>query len=1190
MASSSRSPAQDSAPAAVEAFIARWQGRDGGQERANYAMFLREFCGALQLPPPDPAGESETNDYVFERAVKDPGRDGGATSRRIDLYKRDCFVLEAKQSRQQKGGEKEVHGQADLFVTETASRGRRGPDRAWDVLMFNARSQAENYVRLLPAGHEPPPFVIVCDVGHCFEIYANFRRDGKAFDQFPDRQSFRVYLEDLRRPEIRDLLAAIWTDPLNLDPAQKSARVTRDIAKRLAAVSKALEAQKFPAEEVAMFLMRCLFTMFAEDVGLLPEKSFKDVLERCEQDPDTFRHDVGQLWEAMDVGGYAHAIRKKVARFNGEFFRRRTVLPMGREEIGELRQAASYNWRDVDPSIFGTLLEQALDPNERRRLGAHYTPRAYVERLVVATIIEPLRAEWAHALATIERKKGEIAALGPRDPARDKILIEARGIAVSFHGRLCATRVLDPACGTGNFLYVALELMKRLEGEVIDVVEALGGQESATWLDRQNVDPHQFLGLEINPRAAAIAELVLWIGFLQWHFRTRADPPPEPILHAFRNIAVKDAVLEADIFLARDAAGKPITRRNAEGETVETYSYGKPRRPEWPASEYIVGNPPFIGGKDLRARLGDEYVQALWAAHKDMNESADFVMYWWDRAADLLTRKGTILRRFGFVTTNSISQVFQRRVMERHLRATRPVSIIMAIPDHPWSKAAPDAAAVRIAMTVCEAGRKDGVLREVVRELGLDSDSPVIDFSERDGKINSDLTVGVDVTTAAALLANEGVCSPGVKLHGAGFIVTPQEAEHLGLGRRPGLEKHIRAYRNGRDLTARPRGVLVIDLFGLTADDVRARFPEVYQHLQTTVKPERDAQFAKSATKDAESYARDWWLFGKPRQELRPALQGLSHYIATVETTKHRVFQFLDASILPDNMLVNVGSDDAFILGVLSSRFHVAWALRAGGWLGIGNDPRYSKSRCFDPFPFPDADDLQKQRIRAVAEDLDAHRKRVLADHPHLTLTGLYNVLEKLKHGVAPEALEPNERRIFDDGLVLILKELHDRLDAAVAEAYGWPEKLSDDEILARLVALNKERAAEEARGTIRWLRPDYQISRFGSPKEKAELDLVGGGMAPTRPLSRPPSPQGGREAPAGPKPAFPAEEVMQTAAVMAALAGASTPLDADAIARSFKQGRKIAHKIAAVLSALARVGFVTTGDGGRTFRLPRAA
>nr|WP_294534769.1 DNA methyltransferase [uncultured Rhodoblastus sp.] len=881
----------------------------------------------------------------------------------------------------------------------------------------------------------------------------------------------------------------------------------------------------------------------------------------------------------MDLGLYAHAIRRKVAKFNGEFFSRRTVLPLGREEIGELRQAASYNWRDVDPSIFGTLLEQALDPNERRRLGAHYTPRVYVERLVVATIIEPLRAEWANSLATIERKKGEIAALGKHDDRRDEIFKEARAIAVKFHGTLCATRVLDPACGTGNFLYVALELMKRLEGEVIDVVEALGGQEEATWLDRQNVDPHQFLGIEINPRAAAIAELVLWIGFLQWHFRTRADPPPEPILRAFKNIAVKDAVLEADISLARDAAGKPITRHNAEGELVEVYQYDKPRRPDWPPAEYIVGNPPFIGkGGLMRAAFGQKYLDALWAANKDMNESADFVMFWWDHAAELLIRPKTVLRRFGFVTTNSLTQVFNRRVIERHIGAKKPISIIWAVPDHPWIKISPDAAAVRIAMTVAEAGTKLGTLHEVVREAALDTDAPVVDLGTQDGRVNSDLTIGADLTSVTKLKSNTGVSSNGMLLAGRGFVLSKSEASHF-TQQGAGVDtKFIRPYINGRDLLYGWPGRQIIDCCGFDVDDLRNLHPKIYQHLSITVKVEREAVAARTSVRDAREYARNWWKFAKPRRDFRDALAGTARFVGTTETAKHRIFQFIDTAFVHDHMVIGFALPDAFALGVLSSRWHVSWALRAGAWLGIGNDPRYSKSRCFDPFPFPAADDVQKQRIRAVAEDLDAHRKRVLADHPHLTLTGLYNVLEKLKGGTAPEALDDADRRIFDDGLVLILKELHEKLDAAVADAYGWPLNLADEEILASLVALNKERAKEEARGLIRWLRPDYQIPRFGSPKEKAELDLVGGGMAVES------------AAPAGPKPGFPAEDVMQTAAVMAALASAETPLDADALARAFKQGRKVSYKIAAILAALARVGFVTTTDGGKTFALRRAA
>jgi hypothetical protein len=1147
------------APDPIERFIARWQGREGGQERANYALFLTELCATLNLPQPDPAtAAAEENDYVFERVVREPAIDGSASLRRIDLYKRGCFVLEAKQSRL-KGGAKEMAGQGDLSgATATTRLGQRGASRAWDVLMQNARRQAESYARALPVDHGWPPFILVCDVGHVIEVFADFSGQGKNYAQFPDRQSFRVYLEDLRNPAIRARLAAIWTDPRALDPARTQARVTRAIADRLAAVSRALEDQGHPAEDVAMFLMRCLFTMFAQSVDLLPRGSFHALLEKCEADPSRLSPMVGQLWEAMDKGDFAYALEAKVRRFNGEFFRNRAVLPLPREEIAELKQAAAYDWRDVDPSIFGTLLEQALDKAERKRLGAHYTPRAYVERLVVATVIEPLRTDWHGVLATVERQKSE---------GRAK---EAAAAVAAFHERLCRVRVLDPACGTGNFLYVSLELVKRLEGEVLEVLADLGGQEALA-LAGHTVDPHQFLGLEINPRAAAIAELVLWIGHLQWHFRTQGGMPAEPILRAFHNIQVKDAVLEANVSLARDAQGVPLTRTGPDGEPTEVYAYANPRQPEWPAAEFIVGNPPFIGGKDIRARQGDEWTEALWAAHPDMNDAADFVMYWWDHAASLLTKRKTSLRRFGLVTTNSISQVFQRRTIERHLTAKKPVSLVMAIPDHPWTKAAADSAAVRIAMTVAEAGSREGLLREVTAEAGLDTDTPSIAFQESAGAINADLTVGVDVTVAAALRATEGLCSPGVKLHGAGFIVTRAQAEGLGLGQRVGLELHIREYRNGRDLMARSRDVMVIDLDGLSADDVRTRFPKVYQHVLVNVKPERDS--------NREDYRRiNWWLFGRRNTLMRGFTAALPRYIATVETAKHRVFQFLDATILPDNMLVAIGSDDAYTLGVLSSRFHVTWALRAGGWLGIGNDPRYSKSRCFDPFPFPATDDLQQQRIRAIAEDLDAHRKSVLSQHGHLTLTGLYNVLERLRAGISPADLIPTERRTFDDGLVLILRELHDRLDTAVAAAYGWPVDLPDTEILARLVALNKERAKEEATGLVRWLRPDYQIPRFGTAAEKDQLKLSGGAMRDQM------------AAKAGPKPTFPADDLAQTVAVMGALAASGGAMDAAGLSAGFRQGRRTIPQIEAVLAALVRMGAVRPLDGGRRFLLPRAA
>ena len=1140
----------------IEAFIARWQGREGGQERANYALFLSELCDVLGLPHPEPAGTTtENNDYVFERAVRESHPDGTTSLRRIDLYRRGCFVLEAKQSRQ-KGGPKEIEGRVDLFPADGGrKRGARAVTRSWDVLMLNARQQALGYARALPVHHGWPPFILLCDVGNVIEVYADFSGLGKNYNQFPDRESFRIRLDDLRKPDIRERLVRIWIDPKSLDPSHERARVTREIAERLAAVSKALEkTKKYDAETVAMFLMRCLFTMFAQSVELLPKDSFLELLKRCESEPEKFEPRVSQLWDAMNTGAFAHAIDTQVKRFNGEFFRSHRALQLGREEIGELRAAAECDWRDVDPSIFGALLEQALDTEERRKLGAHYTPRAYVERLVVATIVEPLREEWANVLSTVERQKSE---------KRDK---DAIATVATFHEKLCVTRVLDPAVGTGNFLYVSLELLKRLEGEILETLVDLGGQESLRSFEGHTVGPRQFIGLETNPRAMAISELVLWIGYLQWHIRTRGGPPREPILEAFHNIHNKDAVLTWD--------GWPLRGMKAGQETLPNA-----RRSEWPEAEFIVGNPPFIGGKDIRGRLGDEYTQALWRTHKDMNESADFVMYWWDRAAELLTRKNTKLRRFGLVTTNSISQVFQRRVVERHLNAKHPISIVMAIPDHPWTKASKDAAAVRIAMTVGEAGKREGVLREVRCEEKLDTDAPIIEFRETNGTINSDLTVGIDVASSTPLIANEGLCYRGVQLMGDGFIVTPSQAEHLGLGKRKGLDKHIREYRNGRDLTAHSRGVLVIDLFGLDADEVRERFPEVYQHVKLQVKEkiviDKDGKEQKVGRNwnHRETYKKNWWIFGEPRVELRSALRGLSRYVATVETTKHRVFQFLDASILPDNRLVLFALSDAFELGVLSSRIHLIWTAANEGLLE--DRPVYTKSHCFDPFPLPEANELQKQRLRDVAEQLDAHRKRVLKEHPNLTLTGLYNVLEELRKGTDPATLEPEDRGIFDDGQVLILKELHEKLDAEVASAYGWPADLSDEEVLSRLVSLNRERAAEEEKGDIRWLRPDYQIPRFGTPKQKAELDLLGGDIRASAPATRE---------------SYPADEIAQTAAVMAVLASAGEPLGADAIAVTFKQGRKCARNVQAVLASLTRMGRLDTQDKGKSFVLRRSA
>lgn len=478
----------------------------------------------------------------------------------------------------------------------------------------------------------------------------------------------------------------------------------------------------------------------------------------------------------------------------------------------------------------------------------------------------------------------------------------------------------------------------------------------------------------------------------------------------------------------------------------------------------------------MRDALGDGYTEALRKAWKgDVPESADLVMFWWAKAA-AETAQGRC-KRFGFITTNSIHQTFNRRVMEPFVAADKkPLHLAYAIPDHPWIDSA-DGAAVRIAMTVAAPGKAEGILEKVTAETPMEHGEVDVSLMMVQGVIAPNLQIGADLTSCVALQSNSKLSCPGVKLHGSGFIVTNEEAQKLGLGTIDNLETHLKGYRNGKDLTNRPRDVRIIDLFGLTEVQARLDYPTLYQHVLTHVKPERDQN-------NRDTYRINWWIFGEPRRDFRPALADLPRYIATVETSKHRFFTFLDQSILPDNMLVAIASDDAFHLGVLSSNIHVTWALAAGGRLGMGNDPRYNKSKCFDPFPFPDLEEGPlKQRIRDLGERLDAHRKRQIELHPGLTLTGIYNVLEKLR---ANEPLTAKEKTLHDQGLVTLLKQIHDELDEAVLEAYGWSDlavetqdgKTQDtrkEELLTRLVALNHARAAEEKSGHIRWLRPDYQ-------------------------------------------------------------------------------------------------------------------
>ncbi|MDI1253191.1 DNA methyltransferase [Thermomonas sp.] len=1066
----------------VARFIAKWKGVYAS-ELSTAQTFALDLCALLGVDPPHATVEQ---DYMFERPLTFHHADGSKSAGRVDLYKRGAFVLESKK-----------------FRANTLTKG-------FDEAMLRAHSQAQNYARALPASEGRPPFVIVVDVGHRIELFSEFSRSGGSYVPFPDPRSHRISLDDLHRPEIRDRLRRIWTDPLSLDPSRESARVTREIAGQLAELAKSLERSGHTPEAVAQFLMRCLFTMFSEDVRLLPSESFRNLLIQHVDHPDIAMRMVSQLWRDMDTGGFSAVLANTVLQFNGKLFKQPDTLPLDRAQVELLIKAAKAKWEHVEPAIFGTLLERALSPNERHKLGAHYTPRAYVERLVLPTVIEPLRAEWSDAQAAALT----LAVEGKHDDAVNALL--------RFHHRLCTVRVLDPACGSGNFLYVTLEHLKRLEGEVLGALDDLGyqqaglalGGERADALGGETVDPHNLLGIELNPRAAAIAEVVLWIGYLQWHFRTRGDVnPPTPVIRDFRNIENRDAVLAYDrMEYLLDEAGVPVTRWDGEtmkdspvtGEKIPDESARKPieryinsRKAEWPQADFVVGNPPYLGARRIRLALGDGYLDALRSAYPGIPEHADFVMYWWASAAKLVGIG--VGKRAGLITSNSIRQSFSRKVLDAAFAEHPSLNFSFVVPDHPWTDAT-DGAAVRVAMTVVDAESRKGRLQSVVTEYeGVDGEV-IVELASDAGSITPNLTIGTDPNIAVPLRSNAGTACVGYQLTGQGFVINVQQVKSLTAETSATL---IKPLMSGRDITQSPRGLFAIDLFGLSVEQVREKCPAIYQWVLDRVKPERDHN------RDGPS-RENWWLFARPRAEFRPALEGIKSAIATSLTAKHRTFVRVPANTICDSTIVMFAFDDTAHFGVLSSKVHVTWAIAAGGHLGVGNDPRYNKTRCFEPFPFPIVNDEQTTHIRTLAEHLDAHRKRQQAAHPDLTLTGMYNVLEKLRSG---EPLTPKERTIHEHGLVSVLRQLHDDLDAAVLDAYGWSDLLPvlrvahgndapvegqtrddakrafDETILERLVALNAERAAEEARGQIRWLRPEFQNPQAHAAPEQGTLD-----------------------------------------------------------------------------------------------------
>lgn len=939
-----------------EAFIKKWKASTLTERAASQSHFI-DLCALLDEPTPtdvDPTGEQ----YAFERgATKTTGGEGWA-----DVWKRGCFAWEYK--------------------------GKRKDLRA-------AYAQLQQYAVAL----ENPPLLVVCDM-ETFEIHTNWTNTV--------HEVHRIGIEELREAHYRAQLKAVFSDPERLKPGQTRQALTEQAAREFAGLALRLRGRGHNPKAVAHFVNRLVFCMFAEDVGLLPGKMFQRMLEQGTKRADQFAPMARQLFAAMRTGGLVGF--EEVAWFNGGLFDDDEALPLEKEDIAQALAAARLDWAEIDPSIFGTLFERGLDPDKRSQLGAHYTDRDKIMLIVNPVIVEPLTREWGEAKQAIQVLL-ERAGKAKSPSAATKARNDAQGLYTAFLERLKRFRVLDPACGSGNFLYLALLALKELEHRVNLDAEALGFQRAFP-----AVGPEAVRGIEINPYAAELARVSVWIGEIQWMRRNGFSVPGNPILKPLENIECRDALLNPD---GSEAA--------------------------WPDAEAIIGNPPFLGDKRMISILGEKYAEKLRRTFQGrVPGGADFVMYWFAKAHKMISVNSRI--RAGLVATQSIRRGASSEILKR---ITEEGRIFSAWDDEEWTV---DGADVRVSL-ICFDKMDDG-------RVQLDG----INVQQ----IYSDLSESVDLTKAKFLSANTTAYIGDQK--SGPFEIDGQLARQwlllpLNPNGRPNSDV-LRLWANGNDITGRNSGKWIID-FGSSMPISEASFYETpFKYVEENVYPLR-------ANLRRDNHRKYWWIHGESRPGLRRAVKDLDRYLCTPRVAKHRLFVWLDKAVLPDSRLVVIARNDDTTFGILHSRIHELWTLRLGGWHGVGNDPQYTPSLGFETFPFPDgltpnipaadyAADPRSQRIVAVARKLDELRNNWL------------NPADLVRREPEVVCGFPDRLLPVDDKAVAILRQrtltnlynerpawltnAHRELDEAVAAAYGWPADLSDEEVLSHLLALNHER------------------------------------------------------------------------------------------------------------------------------------
>lgn len=948
----------------VDDFVRKWRSVSAGETQAAQSHF-NDLCAVLGVENPieaDPEGVS----YAFEKGVKRPDGSMG----QADVRKQGCFGWEYK------GKNKDLTAAYEQLLGYREGLGN-------------------------------PPLLVVCDMNR-FEVHTNFTNTEPRVISFTlkdmgDNPTYYV-----------NLLRDVFSNPEALHPNRDPRYITEKAAEKFGEVAQALRDLDHDPNIVARFLNRLIFCFFAESIKLFrsddrtSHEPITLTLTFLRSDPSRSRKQLSAVFEAMsrqdipDFGPYP------TPWFNGGLFddsAAKETFALTADLVNILLETAELDWSRIEPAIFGTLFERGLDPNRRSQLGAHYTDPDNIMRVVEPVVLRPLRREFAELREALGVESGVSEGSPAQYGGNGKLSLDEpdpdspEGRIRKFHDRLANVRVLDPACGSGNFLYVAMRELKQLEQDLISYASQAFNISGM----KRRVGPGNMLGIDVDQYAVDLTRLSLWIGDIQWTLQQSMQRMPEPILGQLEQIECRDAILSKD---------------------------GK--RAEWPDAEFVIGNPPFLGMKRMRQELSERYVDRLRAAYADdLDGRVDLCVYWHELARRQIAQGAA--QRAGLLATQNIRGSFSRPVLERIAESG---SIFFAYSDEEWIN---DGAAVRISIV----GQDDG--SEAERLLN----------GKPAAQINPDLTTGSPyVASAVELDENVSIAFQGDIRNGP-FDLTRDEgqqmlAQPLNVNGRPNSDV-VFPFVNAHDLAQRPRGAYIID-FGQDADRRdAAQYEEPWEHARAHVQTYRE-------TLDSEHLKSRWWIHESWRPGMRAALKPLTRYIATPITSKYRFYVWLESDVVPDATVVAITQDDDYAFGVLHSRVHEVWALAQAPRLGVGNDPRYTHTQCFNTFPFPwpanapDSSLSESQRghqaaIAVAARTLDEQREAwlnpagvnpaILQDR---TMTGLYN-----------------RRPAW-------LEDAHEALDMAVFAAYGWPTDLPDDAILERLLKLNQERAAKRER------------------------------------------------------------------------------------------------------------------------------